>query len=150
MRDDFEKNCKADPEEMNKVVKREVEVALLRMTEKKMMVEMQLEKAQNEIKQKDARIAELERVVRQLVAQGTSQINIQDSNNVEMTNLFDASIVTGIAAQGTAGQNGETSIPMATPVLERDTDADLNERDEFTAEEERLRQDGTFGIGDDN
>ena len=45
MRDDFEKNCKADPEEMNKVVKREVEVALLRMTEKKMMVEMQLEKA---------------------------------------------------------------------------------------------------------
>ena len=54
---------------MNTVVKREVEVALLRMTEKKMKAEMQLEKAQILIKEKDARIAELESAVRQLAAQ---------------------------------------------------------------------------------
>ena len=54
---------------MNTVVKREVEVALLRMTEKKMKAEMQLEKAQIQIKEKDARIAELENVVRQLATQ---------------------------------------------------------------------------------
>ena len=29
-----------------------------------------------------------------------------------------------------------------------DTDADLNERDEFTQAEEQMRQDGTFGMGD--
>ena len=57
MQEDFEKNIRADPEEMNKAVKQEVEVALLRMAEKKMKVEMQLESAQKTILEKDARIA---------------------------------------------------------------------------------------------
>ena len=42
---DYETNCKKDPAEVDKTVKQEVEVALLRMTEKKMKVEMQLEEA---------------------------------------------------------------------------------------------------------
>ena len=45
MQTDFESNVKVDPEEMSKAVKQEVEVALLRMTEKKMKIEMQLEAA---------------------------------------------------------------------------------------------------------
>ena len=40
MQEDYEKNIRADPAEMDKTVKQEVEVALLRMAEKKMMVEM--------------------------------------------------------------------------------------------------------------
>ena len=51
---------------MQKAVREEVEVALLRMTEKKLIVEMELEKAREEIKQKDARIGELELIVKQL------------------------------------------------------------------------------------
>ena len=78
MQTDFESNVKVDPEEMNKAVKQEVEVALLRMTEKKMKVEMQLEQANNTIKERDARIAELENIIRQLVAtQGGQVINAQ-------------------------------------------------------------------------
>ena len=46
MQADFNKNVRADPEEMNIIVKQEVEVALLRMVEKKLKVEMQLEQAQ--------------------------------------------------------------------------------------------------------
>ena len=46
MQADFNKNVRADPEEMNTIVKQEVEVALLRMVEKKLKVEMQLEQAQ--------------------------------------------------------------------------------------------------------
>ena len=68
MQQDFEENCKVNPEEMQKAVKQEVEVALLRMAEKKMKVEMQLEAAQKTIKQKDERIAQLELIVRQLEA----------------------------------------------------------------------------------
>ena len=64
MQKDFDENCKNDPEEVQKAVKQEVEVALLRMAEKKMKVEMQLEAAQKEIKEKDARIAQLELIVR--------------------------------------------------------------------------------------
>ena len=45
MQEDFEHNVRADPEEMDKTVKQEVEVALLRMTEKKMKAEMELEEA---------------------------------------------------------------------------------------------------------
>ena len=45
MQADFNKNVRADPEEMNTIVKQEVEVALLRMVEKKLKVEMQLENA---------------------------------------------------------------------------------------------------------
>ena len=75
MQTDFESNVKVDPEEMNKAVKQEVEVALLRMTEKKMKVEMQLEQAHNTIKERDARIVELENIIRQLVAaQGSGQV----------------------------------------------------------------------------
>ena len=48
---------KVDPEEMDKTVKQEVEVALLRMTEKKMKAEMELEKARKTIEEKDQRIA---------------------------------------------------------------------------------------------
>jgi len=40
MQEDYEKNVRADPEEMDKTVKHEVEVALLRMTEKRMKMEM--------------------------------------------------------------------------------------------------------------
>ena len=66
---DYEANCKIDPEEMNKTVKQEVEVALLRMTEKKMKAEMELEKAMKTIAEKDSRIAELELMIRQMNAQ---------------------------------------------------------------------------------
>ena len=40
MQEDYERNVRADPAEMDKTVKQEVEVALLRMAEKKMKVEM--------------------------------------------------------------------------------------------------------------
>ena len=69
MQEDFEHNVRADPEEMDKTVKQEVEVALLRMTEKKMKAEMELEEARQQIRQKDERIAQLELIVRQLSAQ---------------------------------------------------------------------------------
>ena len=51
---------------MDREVKKEVEVALLRMTEKKMKVEMQLEKAMKTIEDKDARIAQLEQTIMRL------------------------------------------------------------------------------------
>ena len=44
---------KVEPEEMHKAVREEVEVALLRMTEKKIIAEMNLEKAHSTIVQKD-------------------------------------------------------------------------------------------------
>ena len=50
---DFEQNVKVEPEEMHKAVREEVEVALLRMTEKKIIAEMNLEKAHSTIVQKD-------------------------------------------------------------------------------------------------
>ena len=68
MTKDYETNIKVDPEEMQLKVKEGVQVALLRMTEKKMMAEMKLEQALTTIKEKDARIAELESIVRQLAA----------------------------------------------------------------------------------
>ena len=43
-----------------------MEVALLRMTEKKMMLEMALEAAQKTIKEKDETIAQLKQLVMQL------------------------------------------------------------------------------------
>ena len=43
MTKDYETNIKVDPEEMQLKVKEGVQVALLRMTEKKMMAEMKLE-----------------------------------------------------------------------------------------------------------
>ena len=64
MQKDFEQNVKVDPEEMHNAVKQEVEVALLRMTEKKMKAEMELDKARKTIAEKDQRIAELELIVR--------------------------------------------------------------------------------------
>ena len=66
MQQDFESNVRVDPAEMDRTVKKEVEVALLRMTEKKMKVEMQLEKAMKTIEDKDARIAQLEQTIMRL------------------------------------------------------------------------------------
>ena len=53
MKADFEKNVRVEPEEMHKAVRDEVEVALLRMTEKKIIAQMDLEKARKTIEEKD-------------------------------------------------------------------------------------------------
>ena len=65
---------------MDLAVKKEVEVALLRMTEKKMKVEMQLEKAMKTIEEKDARIAQLEQTIMRLQGHAHTSVLIQDSN----------------------------------------------------------------------
>ena len=83
MQKDFEQNVKADPEEMDKTVKQEVEVALLRMTEKKMKAEMELEKARKIIEEKDQRIAQLELVVRQLQTQRAQSIAVRQTNEMD-------------------------------------------------------------------
>ena len=82
MRADFEKNVKVEPEEMQKAVRDEVEVALLRMTEKKIMAEMELEKARQTIQEKDIRIAELENIILQLQGQNTQSIAIRSTNEI--------------------------------------------------------------------
>ena len=83
MQKDFEQNVKADPEEMDKTVKQEVEVALLRMTEKKMKAEMELEKARKIIEEKDQHIAQLELVVRQLQTQRAQSIAVRQTNEMD-------------------------------------------------------------------
>ena len=59
-------------------VKKSVETALLHMTEKKMHAEMKLKEALAEITQKDARIKELEDIVKNLSGGGTSQQSVAD------------------------------------------------------------------------
>ena len=138
MQQDFESNVRADPAEMDRAVKKEVEVALLRMTEKKMKVEMQLEKAMKTIEDKDARIAQLEQTIMRLQGQGpTNSVLIQDSN---------ATVVAGAGDPSGADRSSRQQISQM--VKRADTDDDLNQREEFTAEEELLRQDPTFGIGE--
>ena len=114
---------------MDREVKKEVEVALLRMTEKKMKVEMQLEKAMKTIEDKDARIAQLEQTIMRLQGQGPSNsVLIQDSN---------ATAVTG--AGGPSGADRSSRQQVSNLIKRADTDDDLNQREEFTAEEELLR-----------
>ena len=80
---------------------------------------------------KDDRIAELELIVRQLAAQRNS--NTIDANQQE---YYDASIAVGMP-QDDPGYYDATAItvmPLGTGPggARTDTDADLNERDEFT------------------
>ena len=82
MLSDYNTNVRVDPEEMSQAVKQGVEVALLRMTEKKMKAEMELARAKQTISEQSKRIAELELLVRTLQTQRAQSIAIVQSNEL--------------------------------------------------------------------
>ena len=88
----------------------------MRMTEKKMKVEMQLEKAMKTIEDKDARIAQLEQTIMRLQGQGpANSVLIQDSN---------ATVVAGAGEPSGADRSSRQQISQM--VKRADTDDDLN------------------------
>lgn len=97
-----------------------------------MKVQMQLEQAQKTIEEKDKRIAELEQLVKQLSASsGTRPSNnggdtYGDENATQQYHqqYYDETAIT---------QNNQ--VRLQNNIMQADTDKDLNERDEFTAEE---------------
>ncbi len=98
-----------------------------------MKVQMQLEQAQKTIEEKDKRIEELELLVKQLSASRPSNTNntggetYGDENNATQQyhqQYYDETAVT---------QNN--NVQLQNNIIQADTDKDLNERDEFTAEE---------------
>ena len=80
MSHDFITNCRNDPEEVDKTVKHEIEMALLRMTEKKVLVDLKLDEADQKVQEKDAKIKELETLVTLL----KEQVDLLQADNDKM------------------------------------------------------------------
>ena len=104
-----------------------------------MKVQMQLEQAQKTIEEKDKRIEELELLVKQLSASSGTR---QPSNYIIGGETYGDENATQLQYHQQQQQYyDETAVtqnnnaPLQNNIMQADTDKDLNERDEFTAEE---------------